>query len=165
MGKQKKFSIREIRDQDISWIRNLMIEQWGDELVVVHGDIYIPHELPGFIAIKPSGELIGLVTYVIGNEDCEIVTLNSIDKVSGVGSALLSEVINTAEGADCKRIHLTTTNDNIKALEFYKKRGFVLVAIHEGAVSKARKIKPSIPLVSPDGIPIKDEIELELSLS
>lgn len=165
MGKQKEFIIREVQDKDLSWIKDLTIKQWGDELVAVHGDAYIPHKLSGFIAIKSSGEPIGLVTFIIDKKECEIVTLNSIEPNNGVGSALLSEVTKTAETAGCNRLYLTTTNDNIKALEFYQKRGFILVAVHRGAVDQARTIKPSIPLVSPAGIPIKDEIELEFKLN
>ena len=163
MGKKNKQNIREIRDQDISWIKDLMINQWGDETIEVHDNLYIPHELSGFIAISPSGEPVGLVTYLIDNEECEIVTLNSLEIDSGVGTALLLKVKNIAEDAGCKRICLTTTNDNLQALEYYHKRGFNLVAIYREAVNKVRKIKPTIPLVSPDGIPIQDEIELLLS--
>ncbi len=165
MGKKNKHNIREIQDQDISWIKDLMINQWGDETIAVHGNLYIPHELSGFIAIRPSGEPIGLVTYSIDNEECEIITLNSLEMDSGVGTSLLLKVKSIAEDAECKRICLTTTNDNLRALEYYQKRGFNLVAIHREAVNKTRKIKPTIPLVSPDGIPIQDEIELELLLS
>jgi hypothetical protein len=37
-------------------------------------------------------------------------------------------------------------------------------AIHAGAVDAARKIKPQIPLVGENGIPIHDEIEMEKNL-
>jgi hypothetical protein len=59
---------------------------------------------------------------------------------------------------------LITTNDNTKALRFWQKRGFRLAAVHRNAVEKSRKIKPEIPLTGNDGIPIKDEIELEMAL-
>jgi ribosomal protein S18 acetylase RimI-like enzyme len=55
-------------------------------------------------------------------------------------------------------------NDNLHALRFYQKRGFVLVALHRNALEASRKLKPEIPLVGIDGIPIRDEIELELVL-
>ena len=57
-----------------------------------------------------------------------------------------------------------TTNDNLNAIGFYQKRGFELVAVHRGAVNESRKIKPSIPLIGNHGIPLRDEIELEMSL-
>lgn len=56
---------------------------------------------------------------------------------------------------------LITTNDNTVALRFYQKRGFVLAAIHRNALEESRRLKPSIPLVGIDGIPIRDETELE----
>jgi len=48
---------------------------------------------------------------------------------------------------------------------FYQERGFVLSKIYSNAVEKARKLKPEIPLIGHDGIPIRDEIELIKVLS
>ena len=62
------------------------------------------------------------------------------------------------------RVFLITTNDNMHALRYYQKRGSELVAVHRGAVNESRKIKPSIPLTGMDGIPLRDEIELEMNL-
>ena len=54
-----------------------------------------------------------------------------------------------------------TTNDNLSALRFYQRRGFRLVKIWPGAVDAARKsLKPTIPQVGQNGIPIHDEIDL-----
>jgi hypothetical protein len=39
-----------------------------------------------------------------------------------------------------------------------------LVALHRGAIDEARRVKPEIPLVGDDGIPIHDELELEFQL-
>jgi RimJ/RimL family protein N-acetyltransferase len=64
----------------------------------------------------------------------------------------------------CQRVWLITTNDNLNALRFYQKRGFELVAVHRRAIDEARKIKPEIPLIGEYGIPIRDEIELEIAL-
>ncbi len=49
-------------------------------------------------------------------------------------------------------------------VRFYQRRGFVLASMHRGAVDESRKIKPEIPLLGMDGIPIQDEIELEMAL-
>jgi len=40
----------------------------------------------------------------------------------------------------------------------------VLVAIHRNALEQSRKIKPQIPLIGDHGIPLRDEIELEIPL-
>jgi hypothetical protein len=52
----------------------------------------------------------------------------------------------------------------MNALRFYQKRGFVLVAIHRDALDISRKLKPEISLIGNDGIPLRDEIELEMML-
>jgi hypothetical protein len=57
-----------------------------------------------------------------------------------------------------------TTNDNLRALRFYQRRGLRLAALYPGAVEESRRLKPSIPLIGENGIPIRDELELELDL-
>jgi hypothetical protein len=52
----------------------------------------------------------------------------------------------------------------MNALRFYQKRGFVLVAVHRNALEQSRKLKPEIPLIGDDEIPLRDEIELEMML-
>jgi hypothetical protein len=73
-------------------------------------------------------------------------------------------VKDAARAQSCKRLWLITTNDNTHALRFYQRRGFVLVSVHANAVAAARAIKPQIPLLGNDGVPIRDEIELDLML-
>jgi hypothetical protein len=58
---------------------------------------------------------------------------------------------------------VVTTNDNLGALRFYQRRGFVLAALRPGAITEARRtLKPEISEIGADGIPIRDELELEL---
>jgi len=64
----------------------------------------------------------------------------------------------------CRRVWLITSNDNLDALRFYQRRGLRLVAVHRGAIDEARRVKPSIPATGEYGIPVRDEIELELQL-
>ena len=69
-----------------------------------------------------------------------------------------------AREAGCGRVWLITTNDNLRALRFYQRRGFRLVAVHPDALERSRELKPSIPEIGLDGIPLRDELELELTL-
>jgi hypothetical protein len=50
------------------------------------------------------------------------------------------------------------------AVRFYQKRGFRLVAVHRRALEETRRLKPSLPETGIDGIPLRDEIELEILL-
>ena len=142
----------------------MLKEWWAGPRIVTRGKLHHADELPGFIAVqqnKPSG----LITYDIVGEWCEIVTMNSLVEGTGIGSALIDAVKNAAVTVGCKRLWLITTNDNTNALHFYQKGGFQLVAVHRNAIEKSRRLKPEIPLTGNDGIPIRDEIELEMILA
>lgn len=157
------FEIRTLQPDDRDRVAQLIAAHWGAEIVVAHGMVYRPATLPGFIACNNS-EWFGIVTYCIEGKACEVVTLNSFCPGVGVGTALTKAVQQAAIEANCERIWLITTNDNLDALRFYQKRGFRIVAVHPGAVDQSRQIKPEIPVLGKDDIPIKDEIELEMNL-
>jgi N-acetylglutamate synthase-like GNAT family acetyltransferase len=149
---------------DRIWMRQFIEDHWGDEKMVMRGAIVYPAELSGFAA-EHNGAIVGLITYQIRGDTCEITSLDSTEAGMGIGTALLESVIWAATESDCRRVWLITTNDNLTALGFYQKRGFRMISVHRGAVDNARMVKPSIPLVGESGIPIHDEIELELYLN
>ncbi len=152
--------IRPVKVEDQTWIRQVSVEHWSSEVVVTRGKVYLVEELPGFVALV-SGERVGLLTYKVQDDSCEILTLNSLLEKQGIGTALLSRMEEEAAAIGCNRLWLITTNDNMEALRFYQKRGFSIVAVYSDAVNESRRLKPEIPLIGEDGIPIRDEIELE----
>jgi len=156
-------SIQPLTLADRDWARALIRERWGAPEIVTRGRIHCAPELSGFVA-RIAGRPAGLVTYAIERSECEVVSLDSLRSGCGVGTRLLDAVCSAARDAGCRRVWLITTNDNVHALAFYQKRGFELVAVHRGALEESRRLKPSIPLVGLDGIPLRDEIELELAL-
>lgn len=131
--------------------------------MVSRGIVHHPAELPGFIAAL-DGERVGLLTYQIADGACEVMSLDSTRPAQGVGTALIEAAIEAARAAGCRRLWLITTNDNLNALRFYQKRGLTLVAVYPNALAVSRQLKPQIPLSGHDGIPLRDEIELELAL-
>ena len=139
------------------------MERWGAMVMISRGKAHQVDRLPGFLAIQDRAP-VGLITYRIDGDECEIVTLDSVRKGVGIGTALIETVNGAARAAGCTRLWLITTNDNLPALRFYQKRGFSLVAVHRNAIQESRKLKPSIAAIGMDGIPIRDEIELELRL-
>ena len=160
--KAQAFLIRPLEQAD-QWVRCLLIERWGSTMVVTRGQVHAADELPGFAALRGS-KPVGLVTYRVRDGETEVVSLDSLLERQGIGSALLHAVRAAAVAAGCRRMWLITTNDNLAAIRFYQKRGFRLVAIHRDALELSRRLKPQIPLIGLDGIPLRDEIELELLL-
>jgi ribosomal protein S18 acetylase RimI-like enzyme len=155
--------LRRINEQDLPRLRQLWSKNWGNEFIVVHGVVFHPDKLEGFIAYD-GPECVGEITYTFSDGDCEIVSLDSEREGQGLGTKLINAVVEEARKQHSRRVFLITTNDNLNALGFYQKRGFELVRINRGAVNESRKIKPGIPLIGMNNIPLRDEIELEIVL-
>lgn len=158
------YEIRPLKDTDRPWVGEAIAVHWGTSEVVVHGERYRPQELEGFLAVDGSREPVGLLTYRVQAEECEVVTLNSFRPSIGIGGALMERAREVASQQGCRRLWLVTTNDNLPAVRFYQKLGYRLVAIHHDEVTRSRKLKPDIPERGLDGIPLRDEWELELWL-
>jgi GNAT superfamily N-acetyltransferase len=153
--------IRPVADADRPALRALVVELWGWPVAVGHGVVFQPAELPGLIAER-DGDAVGLLTYEVRGDTLEVVSINAFPAGAGTGTTLLEAAVRAARDEHgCRRVVLTTTNDNVDALRFYQRRGFRLVALRPGAVDDSRRIKPDIPATGAYGIPLRDELELE----
>jgi ribosomal protein S18 acetylase RimI-like enzyme len=157
-------SIHPLTRSDHEWLTQIWREYWGADFIVNLGRIVRPTDVEGFYAANQS-ERVGLLTYRIEGDQCELVTIDAFTQFGGVGTHLLEAVTKEASAAGCKRLWLITTNDNLDAIRFYQRRGFQLVTIHRNALDRSRELKPSIPLVGEYQIPLRDEIELEIILA
>ena len=153
-----------LRTSDRSWVISLLTDRWGEVRVVSRGRLHDASQLPGFVA-RIEDQVVGLVTYHIDDEACELVTLDSLVGGLGVGTALVQAVAEAAKKDSCRRLWSITTNDNLHAIHFYQKRGFHLVALYPNSLAYSRQLKPSIPVSGIDDIPLRDELEFELILS
>lgn len=157
MKENRTYQICPVQEQDRSWVADLITRYWGADCVVVHEDIFHPAQLAGFIAREPGGGSVGLVTFQIRGDECEIITLNSLIENQGVGTKLIQAVVQAARNSGCSRLCLSTTNDNQQAIDFYLRKGFKVHRVRKGAMDRAREIKPSIPFISTEGTAINDE--------
>jgi len=161
--KAMNYKIRPVTAAEKDWVRDVY-RGWGADFVVTRGRKVYPAETEGFYAIGETGKKIGLVTFEIIGDQCEIVTLDAFEKFRGIGTALIEEVRKVAVERGCRRLWLITTNDNLDAIRFYQRRGFTIAAVHVNALAESRKLKPSIPEIGWHGIPLRDEIEFEMML-
>lgn len=155
-----EITIRQLRLSDREWLVSLLTAEFGSENIAIRGTILSAYDYPGFIG-EIDSEQVGTVIYEERPEVLEIVTLNSIRPRQGVGTALIEKVIDLATKLHKKTVKAITTNDNTNALRFYQKRGFYISDFFPNAVVKARNLKPEIPKLGNDGIPIRDEFELQ----
>ena len=158
------FQIRSINQADQSWLPDFFVDRWGSTRAVVRGVLFVPHELPGFVA-EMDGTVIGVVTYrFLDGRTGEVATLDSLREGIGVGGGLMRAVVEEMRRQRRSQLVVVTTNDNLHALRFYQKCGFVLTDLRVNALALSRRIKPEIPLLGIDDIPLRDEIELAMTL-
>ena len=152
--------IMRIDQKDRAGINAFIVRQWYSTEMVVRGERIGLESADGFSACE-GDEIVGLITFRLQEKEREILSLDSVCPNRGIGTALLDKAVAAAKEAGMERVRLITTNDNLAALRFYQKRGFDLAGLYCNAVDRARRIKPEIPLIGNDGIPLRHELELE----
>jgi GNAT superfamily N-acetyltransferase len=156
-------TVRPLVAADRDWARRYWRERWGSERLVLRDTLFDITSFEGFV-VERAGQPVGVVTYRVTGGECEIMTLDAIDQGRGTGTALVDRVKAEAVHQGCRRLTVSTTNDNLDALRFYQRRGFRLETVDPGAVDRGRRLKPEIPLVGMHEIPIRDEIRLGMAL-
>ncbi len=139
---------------------------WGQQYMASTGRLHDTLAQPGVVALL-DGQFAGAVTWVPAapGEPWEVLTVYSAIEGKGAASTLLGRVADLAREEGVPYLRLITTNDNTPALRWYQRRGWRLYEVRAGAVDESRRtLKPEIPEVGIDDIPIRDEIELRLLL-
>lgn len=157
-------NIERISNETRDLVNQFLIDNWFSTDISIRGEIIDGTKLDGFL-LQEDNTIIGLVTFTFFGDICEIVSLDSKKENIGIGTALLKEIEKIAIDNNCKKMRLITTNDNMRALQFYQKRGYGLTKLYPNAMEEVRKIKPDVPLIGENGIPLRDEIELEKQLN
>jgi ribosomal protein S18 acetylase RimI-like enzyme len=157
--------LRRIEPADRTWLRYRLDERWGGPWQTYGGEMVDAAGADGLVAVDALGAPAGFVLHRPVPGGWEIVLLEAFAPGAGVGSGLVEACVDEARRAGARRLDVVTTNDNLRALRFYQRRGFRLVALRPGAVDDARRhLKPRIPEIGEDGIPIRDELVLTLDL-
>ena len=143
---------------------NAFIKQhWYTTTMIIRGKEIDMTKVDGFY-FRDGKNIIGLITYIVYDNTLEITSLDSLQENQGIGSELVETVIHEAKERNLQKIVLITTNDNINAIRFYQKRGFDMAHLFRNAMDISRKLKPEIPLIGENSIPLRHEIEFELSI-
>lgn len=157
-------TVRAREEADLAAVERFLAEQ-GSLRVARLGRLERALDHPALVAADESGQLAGVLTYLVSGRECEILTLHAAQQWVGIGSALVRALEQRGTEQGWQRLWVLTTNDNVDALRFYQRRGFQLVELHPGAVDAARdELKPEIPRAGAYGIPLRDELVLEMVL-
>lgn len=160
---QGNYRIQSISPDNREEINKIIQNQWFSTDMVIRGEVVDLTKLDGY-AMYDGEKIIGLITYRMTDQDCEITSFDSFRENQGIGTKILQKVIETAKSKNCRRMKLITTNDNINAIRYYQKRGFDMTNLYYNAIEQSRILKPSIPLLGDFNIPIRHEIEFQMQL-
>lgn len=151
----------QIQKADREEIAKFVEDHWRSRMVMSGGRPFYPHQEQGLIE-RRDGKIVGLLTYHVENDAMEILTHNSTVEGARIGTSLMLNAIERARELRCRRVWLAVANDMLRAVGLYQRLGFRMVKIRLGALDEARTIKPQIPKFSDRGVPIRDEIVMEL---
>lgn len=146
------------------FIADTVRKNWGLPVITVARDYMLEDISGGFLWRDGAGEAQGLVTWAIDGEAAEIVTMDAFLQGVHIGGRLLDAAEAELAGRGVRRLSITTTNDNLRALAFYIRRGYRLVRLDLDGVDRVRAAKPGVSATGNDGIPLRDMWELEKNL-
>jgi GNAT superfamily N-acetyltransferase len=155
------FAIRPITDR--AFLEELLRLRWSGGALLLHDKMVSPADVEA-LAAYDGDRLAGVATWRLEGNVLYMFTLNNITEQRGVGVTLLGAMMQLARDKKAPLIRVIVTNDNLKALGFYQRRGFRIIAVYPGAVDTIRAANPNVPMMGADRIPIRDEIELEREL-
>ena len=163
LGKVFIMECKRINSRNRKLINAFIKQHWYTTTMIIRGKEIDMTKTDGFY-FSEGENIIGLITYIVYDNILEITSLDSLLENQGIGSKLVETVIHEAKEKKFQKIVLITTNDNINAIRFYQKRGFDMEHLFRNALDISRKLKPEIPLIGENSIPLRHEIEFELSI-
>jgi GNAT superfamily N-acetyltransferase len=144
--------------KDVIW--SIAEEKWHPPIVTTFRD-YMPEDVEGMVWRNEQGEVQGLITWHIDGERAEVVTLDAYQQGQHIGGRLLDGAEAEFRKRGVRKVSITTTNDNLRAIAFYVRRGYRIVKIELDGMNRVRARKPALSLVGIDNIPLRDMFELE----
>lgn len=114
--------IREYNESDINLINVL-----GRDL---HSDYLFEKKEFRNCYVYEEGDLLGFITYDLFEDRAEVIDIivHINHRHRGIGTKLLSKVIEVCSNGTCKSITLEVRDTNDFAVELYKKHGFKIVS-------------------------------------
>ena len=154
-------TVREYRPADLGPAVELL-DRCGGRRRVRRGSIVDVAALPGLVACSDTG-ICGLVTFEWRGVEAELVVVASAADDDRTRQALLGAAVTTL-GPDCRRLVACTSNADFALQRSLQMNGFRLCAVRAGSVEAARRRSaPGVLPGSLDGIPLRDEVEFELT--
>jgi ribosomal protein S18 acetylase RimI-like enzyme len=160
--KAPAFEVRASIEEDYPRLKEMTLDFWGETQMECFDGEYDVSHLPAFIA-SAGDRTAGFLSYAVEEDALNIVVLNVLPEYqgAGVGRELVETLVEEARRRGLSRLIVATSNDNLPALEFYQRLGFVIEKVLPGRI---------LELHGGDeagfaGIPVRDEVRLQLTVT
>ena len=154
--------VRDATPDDREVAMELFKRDFGHKQIVAFGDVIQLDQVPAIVA-EMKGELAGALAYRDAPGALHIVALatDPMWQRSGVGGHLVAEIELAARRKKLSSVVVATTNDNLPAMYFYQRRGYIISEVVPGGVL-AHLSGGSVAGFA--GIPIRDEVRMKKTL-
>ena len=151
--------VRLATNEDWGWIEENAGAIGGPQ-VVSCGTLYTLRDYEGFVATADNQRL----GFAVLRED-ELLGIAATQSGHGVGSRLMDHCESLLRTREYSSIWLVTTNDNLDAMRFYQRRGYLLDELHKDAFEEVKRLKGiSGEVLGNFEIPIRDELVFRKAL-
>jgi len=164
-------AIRSALPADYGRIEELALYFWDETVVDCFDRQYDVLACPAIVACE-GGEPMGVASFAVEEAwgALVLVMLNVLPDFQGrgAGRSLLDAVCEQARERGLDRVLVATTNDDLPALSLYQRYGFRIIEVVPGRVAEDHAAEGRTEggaLRGFAGIPLRDEMRLEIQLS
>jgi ribosomal protein S18 acetylase RimI-like enzyme len=151
------YVLRDAGTADRAAIEKICDRVWGETEIDSFGRTFDVLQADNIVG-EVDGKLAGLISLALDRGELAIVMLSVYPEHqgAGLGASLLEAGVARAQERRIPFVKVATTNDDIPALYFYQRHGFVLYEIEPGAVVDHH----GEVLDGFAGIPVRDEVRM-----
>jgi ribosomal-protein-alanine N-acetyltransferase len=140
--KEESMQIREMGIDDLAEVEDIEQDSFGDEAWSGTGFLtYLIRDDTLFLSAEENGEIVGYAGLLMVPEEADIlnIAVRKDRRQSGIGTALMEELIRRAPEHGVTTIHLEVRESNPQAAALYEKEGFVRTGIRRDYYTNPRE--------------------------
>jgi ribosomal protein S18 acetylase RimI-like enzyme len=149
---------------DQEYVRDHLGELWGWPVLSTLRAYRPEDRMHGLVWRDEWGQVQGLIAYHVDGDTADIVSVDAYQQGRHIGGRLLDGAEAHMREHGVRHVIISTTNDNLRAVAFYVRRGYRLTKVDLDAMDRVRALKPHTPFTGNDGIPLRDMLQLEKDL-
>ncbi|CAG0955508.1 Putative peroxiredoxin bcp [Phycisphaerales bacterium] len=163
LREREGLGVRAASPRDSAFVSKLLAANYSGEVLHSRGRARDAGTLPALVA-SVHDRHVGIAVFDESSADIEVLALAACERGDAAASMLLDAVEDRARLQGRRRVVMTLANSALDALAFAQRRGYAISQVRRGMFDWYRTAHAAIPRVDSNGVPIRDEIELELAL-